>query len=422
MAVRHPKLEKRDIHKIQLLINTYGGIAVEIISLHLLILFSVLYIPGFAYSFLQMNLHPLFLITFVIAIRHGFIVGLLSAATSCLVYITGYLYQGLDLALFFQSFNYYKFPLMFLATGYVSGRIHDKHVHDLKTMRDANNDLLEEYNRMEEEHRRTLFMLQEVREEIVGSEYSIFSLYQIATSLQTTSPEKVYTESIGLLHKFIRANSISIYTLEAGGYLRLKIGYGAGLKRQSSVKYMEIPTYRRLVEEKRPMRWPIDKKILTPMFSAPIIDNDSVIGIVNIDSIEFEYITEYSFSIFSVIIDWINQAMSQAIELDKKYNITGVSWSNSLTRDQFQAQELEEIERKNKYGLPYCKASYKIPRGNAEDIVFEIRKTLRSVDFVYYDSRMRTVYILLPATHPGLFSSIEQRLYSNIKETLEKLS
>ncbi len=403
------------------IISSLLGILVEIVAANLLMFFLFLLIPEISNRFLEMNIHPLVLITAAIGIRHGYIAGLIAALASSIVYIAAYLITGLNITLFFSSYIYYKFVIMFFVTGYTFGRVRDTYTRNVRTMMTANSEILEEYVKLEQDHAKSIEMYNELRNQIIGSEYSIFSLYEIAASLQTTNPEKVYTESIGLLHKFIKATTIAIYTLESGGYMRLKIIYGDYTRKRSSIRFVDEPKYIQLVEKAKPVRWTREEDEEFPLFSAPIIDGETVIGIINIDNIEFEHTTEYSFSIFCVIAEWISKALSQAIAIDKKYNVSGVSWSNLLKKNQFEMQLQEEEIRLEKYGLPYCYGKFRILSPDIEDTVFAMRKVLRSVDFVCYYEEENTLEILLPATGSGNYKKVIERIHNVLGGKVEEL-
>ena len=402
-------------------IITITGILIEVLITNGATMLFFFFVPNIQNQFLTMNLHPLFVISAIIAIRHGYLSGLFAALIALTIYIVAYLYKGLDLVLFFKVFDYYKFPIMFFIAGYTTGRVRDTYSRNVRTMKTANSEILEEYTKLEEDYRKTILMYNELKEQIVGSEYSIFSLYEIAASLQTTNPEKVYTEAIGVLHKFIKATTIAIYTLESGGYLRLKLIYGEYGKKRSSIRFVDEPKYMELVESRKPVRWTKEENEDFPLFSAPIINEGTVIGLINIDAIEFEHITEYSFSVFCVITEWINKALSQAIDIDRKYNVTGVSWSNLLKKNQFDMQLEEEEIRLTKYGLPYCYGKYNVLTTDIETVIFSMRKVLRSVDFVCYDEIHNILEILLPATGKGNYDLVSNRIRSSLKDSVEEI-
>lgn len=399
------------------------GISMEIFLLNSIVLLLYYTVPRLQYAFLTMNIHPLLVITCIVSLRHGFIVSIFAALTSSFVYILAYLHQGLDPVLFFQTFSYYKFPIMFFIGGYLLGRTHDKNRRTMMQLKDINDELLTSYNELEEDHRRSLFIIDELKEQIVGAEYSIFSLYEIASSLQTTNPEKVYTESVGLLYKFIKAKTVSVYTLAQGSYLRLKLLYGNPSVRRSSLSYKDNPGYKRVIEQKEVVKWNPNLDDSFPIFSAPITADGEVIGVINIDEMDFDNITEYSYSVFRVITEWINSALSQALSVDKQFSVLGVSYSNVLDIHQMKEQLKEEQERKEKYELPFIFQGYSLARvSNIEAVIQVFLDALRSVDYICHDRKRNILFILLPATPVEYQQSIENRIYKKLSAPLEKVS
>ncbi len=400
--------------------RSFWGVIIEFVLLYGAVIAIFLIVKEIQIPFLTMNLHPLFIVSCIIGIRHGFLAGLLSSLVSSFVYFFSYSYLDLDPMLFFNSYEYYKYPLIFTLGGYLSGRISDSNSQKLHEMQKENKIILKEYDQLENTYSKTIQMYNELKEQIVGAEYSIFSLYDIASSLQTTNPEKVYTESIGLLYKFIKARSVTLYTLEKNGYMRMKIHFGKKHNKNRTKKYSEDPMYQEAIRTKRAVRWNRDAGEDAPIFSAPIVAKDKVIGIIDIESIDFEYVTEYSFSIFQVISDWIAKALYQALEIDKQFKLMGVDYSNMLELPQIERQKQEEIIRKEKYGLPYCSASYNLGNADSDKVVPLLQKSLRNVDYIAYDRKNNRVVILLPATDEENYIIVENRLFSALGYRLDR--
>lgn len=400
--------------------RSFGGVLTEFLLLYGAVIALFLSVTEFQYQFLEMHLHPLFIISCFLGIRHGFITGLISSALSGLIYFFSYSYLDLDPILFFNSYEYYKFPLIFLLGGYLAGRVHDSNQRKYHEMQEANQQVLSEYDQLEKSYKRTVQMYNELKEQVVGAEYSIFSLYDIAVSLQTTNPEKVYTESIGLLYKFIKARGVSIYMLESSGYLRTKIHFGTSTRKSGSRRIDDHPMYEKAIRERRAVKWTPDSGNSAPVFTAPIVTDDRVIGLIDIDAIDFKYVTEYSFSVFQIISEWITKALSQALEIDRQFNLMGVDYSNMLEIPQFLSQKEEEQIRMDKYGLPYCSEVYDIGDLDPDDIVPVLQHSLRNVDYIAYDRFSNQVSILLPATDRENYAAVEDRLFSTIGRQLKK--
>ncbi len=408
------------LSRLNTLFRSFWGMVAEFAILYGLTVAVFLMVPEIQYSFLTMNIHPLMFVSCFIGVRHGFLAGLLSALLSSLIYFFSYSFLDLDPILFFQSYEYYKFPLIFTLGGYLTGRIYDSNSRKIQEMRDANVEVLREYDDLEKTYKKTIQMYNELKEQIVGSEYSIFSLYDIASSLQTTNPEKVYTEAIGLLYKFIKARALSIYTIENGDFMRLKIRFGNKGQKVSSRKYTDSPMYNKLIAKQKAVRWAIEAGENAPIFSAPIISEGEVIGIIDIEDIEFEYVTEYSFSIFQVISEWIAKALSQALEIDKQFHLMGIDHPNMLQLPQYERQLEEEKVRKEKYGLPYCQASYDLGFLDSDEVIPKLQRTLRNVDYLCYDQLHNMARVLLPATDEENYIIVEKRIFDSLGFRLER--
>ncbi len=397
------------------------GIIIEGVLLFLIItaLFAaVLHSDGW---YLRMNIHPLLVITCILGMRHGLIAGIIASLAASLHYYLCYVYLGHDPLLFFISFEYYKFPLMFVMGGYVTGRVRNAHKKQTRDLRYANSEIVKAYDELTETHEKTTQLLDELREQIIGAEYSIFSLYEVAQSLQTYNPERIYTESIGLLHKLIKANGISIYMLGSNGYMRLKMCYGPKSCLKRSKNYQKNETYKKVLQLKKAVRWQGDLHAHTPIFSAPIVHMDTVIGIIDIDSIGFEYVTEYSFGVFQLMSDWISQALFHAIKIDAKLHPKESDGAVLLALPRYMEQLEEERYRMEKYDLPFSEIVYSTNGHDAEALTEGFRKTLRNVDYLCCVPDEQIIRILLPATHETDFLNVERRLFSQLNVSLTRV-
>jgi len=75
-------------------------------------------ILGFEEQFLELNIHPLFILAGIMAYRYGVHLGVLSATMATMVYVYVYLDLGHDIVVFFYDFKYYKFLLMFYISSF----------------------------------------------------------------------------------------------------------------------------------------------------------------------------------------------------------------------------------------------------------------------------------------------------------------
>ena len=377
---------------------------VESVLLTLIVYYVFFYINPIRENFLFMNIQPLLIVVVAISLRYGNYIGMFSAFLAILTYMYAYHSVGRDLYLFIIDFSYYKFLLMFFLSAVIFGRFKDD--YDFK----ANDNLLASYDELFDGYEKLKFIKEELAKRVVGAEYSIVSLYEIASSLETHNSEEIYTEVIDLLNKYIKATEISIYTVdESGKYLRLKIQHGHDELIPASVEVENLKCYQKIVKTLKPLKI-IDEEGC-PLLVGPIIRDGKVIAVVNIDALEFEMVTDYSFNIFKVIIDWVTKALIQAYEVegmkkDKNYfkNTKIMKYERFLTRLQ------EEKERKEKFGLGYGVLEYSVDNLTVDEIDERLKNKLREVDVVGIDEERGKLHILLPATSSKYYDFVDIRI------------
>lgn len=372
-------------------------------------------------NFLTLNLHPLLIVTSMMALRYGNYLGLISATISSLVYVYVYYLLGKDLYIFLIDFSYYKFLLMFYLSAVILGRFKDNYEFRLKNM-DLEFDLLKKsYDELHELYEKCTFIREQMKKQIIGAQYSIISLFEAASSLVKLNPEEVYTETLGILSKFLGARSISIYTVDdRQEYLRLKIKVGDFTEIRNSIKVDEDECYKLLVFEKKVIKHDINCQDDFPIMSAPLIKDDKVIAIINIDEMNFEEVTDYSYNLFKVIVEWINKALVSAIEIEEDINKDYYYDSTRIMKfDRFIQRLEEEKKRKSKFKLEYCLLAYKRNEIDLNILDINFRQILRKTDVIGYDDENDIVYVLLPATKTKNLDLINEKILNIFNYKLE---
>ncbi|MGL4568799.1 MAG: hypothetical protein ACRCU6_09800, partial [Fusobacteriaceae bacterium] len=104
-----------------------------------LVYFFFFHYSKFKFDFLQMNIHPLALVTAYISLKYGVFSGLVGAALSLIFYVLAYIRGGNDPVIFLSTFSYYKFILIFFFIALILGRFSDRKretIEDLKSDKD----------------------------------------------------------------------------------------------------------------------------------------------------------------------------------------------------------------------------------------------------------------------------------------------
>ncbi len=383
---------------------------IESVLLTLIVCFIFFYINPIRENFLFMNIQPLLIVVVAISLRYGNYIGMFSALLAILAYMYAYHSVGRDLYLFAIDFSYYKFLLMFFLSAVIFGRFKDDYDFKANNKKLEYDNLLASYDELHDGYEKLKFIKEELAKRVVGAEYSIVSLYEIASSLETHNSEEIYTEVINLLNKYIKATEISIYTVDKSGkYLRLKIQHGHDELIPTSIEVENLECYQRIIKTLKPAKI-IDEEGC-PLLVGPIIRNGKVIAVVNIDALEFEMVTDYSFNIFKVIVDWVTKALIQAYEVeemkkDRNYfkNTKIMKYENFLNRLQ------EEKDRKEKFGLEYSVLEYDVANLTVDEIDERLKNELREVDVVGIDEERGRLHILLPATSGKYYNIVDERI------------
>ena len=376
------------------------------------------------YNFLTLNLHPLLIITAVITLRYGRWPGLMSAFISSISYTYIYLLADKSFYLLFTEFSNYKFFLMFFLTAVILGRFKDNYQIKINNLEEEKEKLIEDNKELNNNLEEVTFIKDEIKKQIVGAEHSILSLYEMAQSLESLEPESLYTEVMKVFKKFLEAEIISLYTLDKeNDFLRLKLRVGGKSEMDNSIELAKYPCLNRVIQQKETSKrhngCPYSKQ--RAVFVAPIIDRGQVLGIVNIEEIEFTKITDYSYQLFKVIMDWLNNSLAKAISYEEKIANEKYYGETSIMKYSFFEKRLNEEEKREKeFKMDFQILAYEnraeLDLINIDNIFSGL---IRKTDVMAYDKKEKIIYLLFPATHAEYMGIIKKRINSKIGDKLE---
>ena len=373
--------------------------------------------------YLALNPHPCFILSLIMGVRYGNVPGFLSAFISCFFYVMVYYELYHNITNIFIYFQYYKFLLMFIGGAIILGYIKDNFDLKIEKMKNAISVLTENFKHLYKTHKTLEGTQHELKKQIINSEESILHLYEIASKLETLDSEQVYTETIGILSKYLKADAVSIYSyIEGTGYLRLKVRIGQINLDNRSINIHDSIGFTKVVLEKRAIKWPEVNENNFPLMSAPIMKEDKVLAIVNIEQMDFDKLSEYAFQLFRLIVDWVNRALGQAIYVDELKESKYVNGTNWLRYDYFVERLNEEERRQKEFGMEYSLLTYVLKHPTLTYFHETLLKYLRSVDVVGYDDTKGIIFILLPATPRDNLIIVEERILSKLGNLLGKIS
>lgn len=373
-------------------------------------------------TYLRLNPHPLLILSVFMGMRYGNYPGLVGAAISSMFYMDVFLKTGGGFLELFRYFANYKYILLFFWSALIFGTFKDNHDMAVARLNEEHKLLKKKNKQLKDSFELTKKVEEELKKQIIGSEESILHLYEIASRLETLDSEQVYTETIGILSKYLGAYSVSIYTYShQNGFLRLKIKIGETGSLGRSLFVRDSDGFSKVAIEKRAIKWQDAEDEKFPLMSAPLIKNDEVIAVVNVEHMDFDRLSEYAFQLFKLIIDWVNKALDRAIFVDGLMSSKHFPETNLLKYEFFLERFREEERRRREFGMEFGFLQYRAKNMDPESIDGYTRKIFRSVDVVGFNPDNEMVYILLPATPQENLYLIEERIASRLGNQFEKI-
>lgn len=395
----------------------YGLLEVNVLSL--LILFYFYTFSVSPAQLLQASPHPFIIISAIIGIRYGNYMGI-TAATFCAIYYALVFQNQVGPAvLILGEFQFYKYILAIYWAAIILGIFKDN--YDAVTQRLNNRIILQEagLERLGRKYEESIAVNNDLKKQIIGAEYSILSLYEIASNLDSLDPESVYTDTMGILKKFINAVTVSIYTVDKknSDLLRLKLRMGEVFGDDvRTIDILHSDGFTRVVKKKETLKWNDTDDQTFPLMVAPIEHEGEVIAIINIEDMDFDVLSEYAFNLFKVIVEWVSKSIGQAIYVDQQLREEKyLGETNFLKYAEFLVRLEQEQRRQDEFDLEFLHLRYNLNESKFEDLQESLTRFLRSVDVFSYEIDTNIVHILLPATPPAAFEMINERVMMNLE-------
>ncbi len=356
---------------------------VESIVYCLAIYLIFFYFSNFKSDFLNMNIQPLTIVIGIMSLKYGVYISLQTVIIASLFYILAYYQLGNDLVVFFLDFSYYKFILLFfyitLSLVSFSDNIKKK-IDDLKD----ENKILEEKNKNQREKNLELVNINErLKSRIVGSKESILTLHQITSSILTKNVEKIFTQILQILTDFLGSDvvSIYIYNKERNTFrARVKIGNSVI---PNFIIVEEGDIYSKVLKSKETLEGNRDLNIKNPVYVAPILKGEEVVGIVNIERLKYNNQEKYLLELFKVISQWINNALVNAFDKAEIETLKNSYENTRIYNLQYFSYILEEDKKRKKlFGSEYIALEAGNPNFTPKELNEKLKGKVRDIDVV----------------------------------------
>lgn len=352
---------------------------------------------SFKYSFLDMNLHPLLIVIAVISLKYGTYMSGFVVSFSIFYYILSYIGLGRDMIIFFSSFEYYKFILMFFFTALFLGKLRDTTDERIMHLEKEVSKTKEDYDKQKENNVKLATINSRLKKRIVSSRESIITLNQIRSSFDNMSVEEIYTEAILIMRQFLECDVVSIYSFNSErNFMRLKLRAGNG-RMPGFFQMKEDSVFSKVVEAGKPMEFPLNIEGDSPVYVSPIRNEEEILGFINIERMNLEASERYSYEMFKIITHWLNEALSEAfIKEEKEIKENSLENTGIFAMEYFNKIMLEEERRKKVMGMDFMAFETKLNGLSPKQVADHIEGKIRESDFIGMDDKR--LRILFPAT------------------------
>lgn len=306
------------------------------------------YFSNFKIDFLEMNIQPLTIVIGIMALKYGVYISLQTVIIASLFYILAYYQIGNDPVVFFLDFNYYKFVLIFFFIALSLGRFSDNLRKKIDELKSENEDLEDRLKDQREKNLELVNINERLKGRIIGSKESILTLHQITSSILNKSVEKIFTQILEILTDFIGCDVLSIYIYnKEKNTLRARIKIGNSVI-SNFIEIQEGSIYQKVLQKKETLEGDREKNINEPVYVAPILNGDEVIGLINIERLKYGNKEKYLLELFKVISQWINNALVDAFKRSQIEVENNSFKGTRIYNLEYFAQILEEDKKRKK--------------------------------------------------------------------------
>ncbi|WP_281835981.1 hypothetical protein [Propionigenium maris] len=362
-----------------------------------LVYFIFFYLSPFKHGFLELNLHPLLIVVAVISMRYGTYLSTFGVIFATFFYFLAYLNVERDPIIFFASFEYSKFILMFFFTALFIGKLRDSTDEKIIHMENEISRLKKGFTRQKRNNIKLTFTNSRLKNQIINSKESILTLHHLTSSLDKMGVEEIFTKTILNIKQFIDCDVISIYTYNSEkNFARLKLKVGNG-RLPSFFQIEEGEAHKQVIDAREAMAFPLDIEGDTPVYIAPVVTEGKIIGFINVERLSFSIQERYTFEMFKVISHWLNRSLVRAIKRQHSEEVENIyEGTRILKMDYFNKRLEEENNRKKLFKMEFLAFEGNHRGAAPHELHRMIEGRVRDEDVVGMDDRM--VRFIFPAT------------------------
>lgn len=345
------------------------------------------YYSNFKNDFLTMNMQPFTIVIGIMALKYGLYISLQTVMVASLFYIFSYYQLGNDPVVFFLDFSYYKFILIFFFIALSLGRFSDNNKKKIADLNEKNKNLENKIQNQRDKNLELVNINERLKTRIVGSKESILTLHKITSSILVENVEKIITQILEILIDFLGSDVVSLYIYnKEKNTLRARVKVGESII-SNFIEVKDGDVYSKVLKSNSVESG--KRELKEPLYVAPILKGEKVIGFINIERIKYGNQEKYLLELFKVISQWVNNALLNAFE-KSQLDIIKNSYENTriYNLEYFSYIFEEDKKRKKLFGTEYIALEGKNPGLTAKELNDRIKGKVREIDIVGMDSHI----------------------------------
>ncbi|KAA3661531.1 MAG: GAF domain-containing protein [Calditrichaeota bacterium] len=341
-------------------------------------------------GFVGVSPNPHWITVLLIASRYGLLQGIIAGAASAAIYVYFAAQVGV---IDFHSMRFphqgFRIPFLFILTGAILGQIRLIY----KTQKHKLDKQLSVVDKKVEDLNVLLVAVstskQELEKRIATQTSTLLSLFDRLNQIDISETDKLYTKILEMLSEQLQVQTASIYTLD-GNKLVLQERYDpdklSKLPQTLNLTDGLIGTLfetRSLVSINPPdseAEWESQEEQPIMMAVPMKRQDDSLLGVINIERIPFLIFNHHAIRIFNRIGDWVSTLLDKRMQIEeagKERIYDPASGNETFTYAYFQSRLHHEMIRARQFEGRLSLALLRIERYN--EMTEDIRKDLHMV-------------------------------------------
>ncbi|TCO69839.1 hypothetical protein [Marinisporobacter balticus] len=313
----------------------------------------------------------------------------LSIVLSCLLFIFENKDIGHDMISLIYNTNTLIHFSLYIFVGTVLGYAIDNRMVEIENKQDEIEEIKEKFNFLYEMHNESKIVRKELQEQILNAEDSFGKIYKITSKLDALEPEKVFSETVGVIEEIMKVKDVFIFSVSKGAYyLRLiSNSKDSNINISKSIKVSDYIEIKKLIDTKEIF---INRNLKEelPMMMAPIVVNDTVVAIIAIYTMEFESMALYKQNLFKVITGLITSSLIRAYEYDQAIDAEKyIDGTSVLKHAHFDKLLQSKIVAKQKNNTQFILLKIIEKQWRSKMIGENLKNAIRELDYVGVNSK-----------------------------------